>query len=33
MEAVKIYLLMALIGVIAAASHRKSRPPTPEQPT
>jgi hypothetical protein len=31
MEAVKIYLLMALIGVIAAASHRKSRRPTPEQ--
>jgi hypothetical protein len=33
MEAVKIYLLMALIGVIAAASHRKSRRPTPEQST
>jgi hypothetical protein len=25
MEAVKIYLLMALIGAIAAASHRKDR--------
>jgi hypothetical protein len=25
MEPVKIYLLMALIGAIAAASHRKDR--------
>jgi len=31
MEAVKIYVLMALIGVITAASHRNSRRPMPEQ--
>jgi hypothetical protein len=33
MEAIKIYLLMALIAAIAAASHRKSGRPTPEQST
>jgi len=30
-EAVKIYLLMALIGAIAAASHRKVERETPNQ--
>jgi hypothetical protein len=34
MEAVKIYLLVALIGAIAAASHRWTRrQPSPEQTT
>jgi hypothetical protein len=34
MEAVKIYLLIALLGAIAAAAHRWTRPQaTPEQST
>jgi hypothetical protein len=34
MDAVKIYLLIMLIGAIAAASHRWTRPrATPEQST
>jgi hypothetical protein len=31
MEAVKIYFLVALIGVIAAASRRKTGPDSPPQ--
>jgi hypothetical protein len=33
MEALKIYLMLALIAAIAAASRHKGQPPTPEQPT
>jgi hypothetical protein len=33
MEILKICLMMALLGAIAAASYRKGRRPTPEQPT
>jgi hypothetical protein len=33
MEVVKIYLLMMLIGAIAAASHRRDRRQAPDQTT
>ena len=33
MEALKIYLLIALLSAIAIAAYRKDRRSTPEQPT
>jgi len=33
MELVKIFLLMALMGAITAASHRGGRRDVPDQPT